>query len=255
MSKKKVQEQFGAHAASYATSEVHAQGASLAKLLELVEPQPDWHMLDVATGAGHTAAAFGPFVESVVATDITLEMLAQTEKLAGARQLANISTETADAEALPYDDASFDLVTCRIAAHHFADIPAFIRESARVLRPAGILAVVDNIVPQGPVGDYINAFEKLRDPSHERCWSREEWHEELEKAGFSIVAQQELVKTINFDFWAQRHENHLRAYLKAMLSQASAAVLEFLNPQFNSEAVTFDLREGVFICRKQARIK
>ena len=60
MNKSLVQQQFGAHAAAYATSSVHAKGASLGRLVELVRPQPSWQALDVATGAGHTAAAFAP---------------------------------------------------------------------------------------------------------------------------------------------------------------------------------------------------
>ena len=62
-----VREQFGAHANDYATSPVHAQGASLARLVELTKPQRDWTVLDVSTGAGHTALTFAPLVEQVTA--------------------------------------------------------------------------------------------------------------------------------------------------------------------------------------------
>ena len=68
-----VRSQFGASAAAYATSKVHAKGASLGRLVELVKPQRSWRALDIATGAGHTAAAFAPHVASVVASDITPE--------------------------------------------------------------------------------------------------------------------------------------------------------------------------------------
>ena len=74
MTKSLVQQQFGAHAAAYSTSTVHAKGASLARLVELVKPQPDWRALDIATGSGHTAAAFAPHVSRVTASDITGEM-------------------------------------------------------------------------------------------------------------------------------------------------------------------------------------
>ena len=97
-------------------------------------------MLDVATGAGHTALAFAPHVAKVTATDITEEMLAQAKKLAASRGLGNVKTVPAKAEDLPFPDMSFDLVTCRLAAHHFADVAAFAAEAFRVLipeRPAG----------------------------------------------------------------------------------------------------------------------
>ena len=104
-----VQQQFGAHAAAYATSAVHAKGASLARVVELVAPEPHWHALDIATGAGHMALAFAPHVANVVASDITPEMLAETAKLAAAQGHANIEIAHADAGALPFADASFDI--------------------------------------------------------------------------------------------------------------------------------------------------
>ena len=77
-----VQQKFGAAAADYAASTVHAKGESLARLVALVDPQHHWRVLDVATGAGHTALALAPHVEHVVASDITAEMLAEAGKLA-----------------------------------------------------------------------------------------------------------------------------------------------------------------------------
>ena len=71
MTKQQVQEQFGANAAAYVTSTVHAQGASLTRLVERVAPSPDWRILDVATAAGHTALAFAPYVATAVGLDLT----------------------------------------------------------------------------------------------------------------------------------------------------------------------------------------
>ncbi len=148
MTKEQVRAQFGTHADAYATSKVHAQGASLARLVELVNPQPHWHALDVATAAGHTAFIFAPHVADVVATDITPEMLPVAARVAGEKGITNVTLREADAEDLPFADATFDLVTCRIAPHHFPNISRFLAEAARVLRPGGVLAVVDNIVPR-----------------------------------------------------------------------------------------------------------
>ena len=106
------QQRFGRAAADYATSEVHAKGASLKRLVELTEPKSHWRVLDVATGAGHTALAFAPHVAKVTATDITEEMLREARKLAASRGLTNVRTLHAKAEDLPFPDASFDLVGC-----------------------------------------------------------------------------------------------------------------------------------------------
>ena len=98
-----VQQQFGANAAAYATSAVHAKGASLARLVELVKPGADWSALDIATGAGHTALAFAPHVREVIASDLTPEMLEEAAKLAASKGFANMTTAAADAERLRWE--------------------------------------------------------------------------------------------------------------------------------------------------------
>ncbi len=249
-SKKQVLEQFGANAEAYVSSVVHAKGASLARLVELLKPGPDWQVLDVATGAGHTAFALAPHVARVYATDITPQMLEQAQKLAAARELDNVVFETADAGELPYAGNRFDLVTCRIAPHHFADIPRFVAEATRVLRRDGRLALVDNVVPPGSVGDYINAFEKFRDPSHGRCLSLEAWIDIFKEAGLVIKWQETLAKRLDFSFWAQRHDPTMQAYLRAMLLEAGTAAVMMLDPQVTENGLNFRLVEGLIVGQK-----
>src|SRR4029079_1331899 len=190
MAKTLVQEQFGKTAAHYLTSKPHAKGKSLERLVELTARQKGWSVLDVATGGGHVAYTFAPHVGRVWATDITQEMLDQVKGEAEKRGLANGRTTYAKAEALPFEDSSFDLVTCRIAPHHFDSIPQFLSEVHRVLKPGAITAQVDNVVPAGSVGDYINAFERLRDPSHLRAWTMQEWRDALVAAKFTIEQEE-----------------------------------------------------------------
>jgi ubiquinone/menaquinone biosynthesis C-methylase UbiE len=147
LTKSLAQRRFGAAAADYVISEVHAKGASLKRLAELTEPKSHWRVLDVATGAGHTALAFAPHVAKVTANDVTEEMLAETRKLAKARDLANVRTLFAKAEDLPFPDASFDLVVCRLAAHHFDDVAGSTAEAYRVLMPGGTIGIVDTLAP------------------------------------------------------------------------------------------------------------
>src|SRR5215475_9026920 len=102
-----VQEQFGRNAAGYLTSKPHAQGKSLDRLVALTKPQPDWRVLDIATGGGHVAYAFAPHVARVWATDITAEMIELVRRLAKPFLAASVRTGYAKAEALSFDDASF----------------------------------------------------------------------------------------------------------------------------------------------------
>ena len=253
-----VMSQFGANAAKYATSSVHAKGSSLAMLVEMAMPQPDWFVLDVATGAGHTAHKFAPHVQHVWSTDLTPEMLVQSEKLASEKGLYNITYEIAAADALPYEDGKFDCVTCRIAPHHFPNVPAFVQEVARVLKPNGVFGLVDNIVPGGnkkkdqQAGEYVNAFEKLRDPSHHQCLDIYAWRRAFRNAGIQIINEDFHTKKMDFDPWADRmqvsDENKTR--LRAMLRQAPERVAAFLTPEFTGDRINFQLTEAVLIGRK-----
>jgi ubiquinone/menaquinone biosynthesis C-methylase UbiE len=187
-------------------------------------------------------------------------MLTVAADLAAEKALTNVSFKQADAEDLPYEAETFDLVTCRIAPHHFPDIQQFINEAARVLKPGGLLAVVDNIVPGthlhgkkarliNEAGAYVNAFEKLRDPSHGRCWSVNEWEHGFRQAGFTMQHQELLAKEMEFGSWAARMqvspEDTMR--LKAMLVQAPTAVADFLTPQISNDRITFRLTELIIV--------
>jgi len=249
MAKTLVQEQFGKTAQGYLTSKPHAQGKSLDCLVALTTPQKSWRMLDIATGAGHVAYAFAPHVARVWATDITDEMLDLVRSEAAKRELANVRTAYAKAEALPFEDASFDLVTCRIAPHHFDSIAEFLSEARRVLAPKGTFALVDNVVPAGSVGDYINAFERFRDPSHLRAWAMEEWRAALATAGFAVAHEEQLPKTMEFSTWAARHDATMQALLRSMLIEVTPDVRAVLAPEEKAGQFTFRLSEGMFIAK------
>jgi ubiquinone/menaquinone biosynthesis C-methylase UbiE len=265
MSKSLVQRQFGANAANYAASPVHAAGASLARLVELVKPQKHWRALDIATGAGHTAAAFAPHVASIVACDVTEEMLAEVQKLAAAKSLANIEITAADAEHLPFAGASFDLVTCRIAPHHFADVPAFLAESWRVLKSGGIFALVDNIAPDATTTPgfseaelrtaavRFNALEKVRDPSHARALTAGEWRELVAQTGLRIEHEELLPKPMGFEAWCRNTSVPAATVpkLEAMLRDAGPCLRAFLQPRPAGGGIEFILRELVLIGCKQ----
>jgi ubiquinone/menaquinone biosynthesis C-methylase UbiE len=250
MSKTAVQEQFGKTAAHYLTSKPHAKGKSLERLVELTAPKKDWRVLDVATGGGHVAYTFAPHVARVWATDITQEMLDQVKAEAAKRGLANVRTTYAKAEALPFEDESLDLVTCRIAPHHFDSIAEFLAEVHRVLKPGALAALVDNVVPAGSVGDYVNAFERLRDPSHLRAWTMEEWRAALKTAKLAVEQEEQIYKTMEFKSWAQRYDAIMQALLRAMLTQVTPEVKAVLDPQDAGGDFTFRLCEGLFIARR-----
>ena len=94
-----------------------------------------------------------------------------------------------------------------------------------------MVAVVDNVVPVGAVGDYVNAFERFRDPSHLRAWTMDEWREAIQAAGFAIGHEEQLYKNMEFKSWAGRHDANMQAFLRSMLALATPEVKATLEPK------------------------
>ncbi|MEH7332493.1 class I SAM-dependent methyltransferase [Neobacillus drentensis] len=203
--KKDVQGQFGKSADSYVSSSIHRKGKDLQKLVEMASLQGEEELLDIATGGGHTANAFAPFVKKVTAVDLTPEMLAAAENFIKGNGNQNVDFIIGDAENLPFPDESFDLVTCRIAPHHFPNVKRFINEVYRVLKPNGQFLLDDNVTPEEEEFDqFYNTIEKWRDYSHYRAWKKSEWLKMLELNSFEISEWHRFEKTFQFESWCNR---------------------------------------------------
>lgn len=182
---------FGQRASFYTTSAVHSDPEVLKRVVELSGAAAHWRALDVGTGTGHTALALAPHVKSVVAADLTPEMLDEGRKLAAAKKLANVTFQIADAHALPFPDGSFELVTCRRAAHHFSKIDTALAEMKRVLVPGGRLVIDDRSVAEDDFIDRaMNLLDTYHDPSHIREYRPSEWAALLTRHGFAVDAVQ-----------------------------------------------------------------
>ncbi len=197
--------QFGARAAAYLASAVHAQGADLEALAALVRGKTHAHVLDLGCGAGHVSFHVAPHVGDVVAYDLSPEMLAVVARAAAERGLRNIATTQGVAENLPFAEQSFDYVFSRFSTHHWRDFDAGLREVARVLKPGGMAAFVDGVSPGLPLLDtYLQAVEVLRDPSHVRNYSRAEWDAAIARAGLVPGAASQQRLRLQFAVWIER---------------------------------------------------
>ena len=180
---------FSARAAHYVTSATHADPSRLARIVELTAPQPAWRALDVGTGTGHTAFAFAPAVAWVTAVDLTEAMLKQAERVRKDRGYGNVELRVADVHHLPFADGTFDLVTCRRAAHHFSSIDLALVEMRRVLKPGGRLVIDDRRSPEDDEVDAIlHDLDSLHDHSHVRQYRATEWERMLTDRGFEVGA-------------------------------------------------------------------
>jgi SAM-dependent methyltransferase len=202
---RKVQAQFGASAAAYVTSPGHAGGDDLDTLLAWGRARGPGRVLDVATGAGHTALAFAGVARRVVACDLTEPMLRAARGLVAARGAVNVDCLASDVGALPFRDGAFDVVTCRIAAHHFADVPAALRQMARVLRPGGTLLVQDILGhDDAEASAFILEVERRRDPSHVRAYRAVEWKAFLRGVGLTVLHEAVVPKVRPWEEWTGR---------------------------------------------------
>lgn len=247
------QQRFDRFSDRYVQSKSHAYGPDLGRLLALADPQPGWHLLDVATGGGHTARTFGPYVGRVTLCDLAGRMLAAARAHLAEHRVAAAAVQ-AQAGALPFPAHTFELVTCRIAPHHFPDVPAFLRACARVLVPGGVLLLQDHVLPEQTLaGRYVDAFEKLRDPSHRRAYNQREWLEMVETAGLQVEHAEQVVRRHAFHDWAGRQDNSPEtvAMLEAMMAAAPPEVQSWLEPAgFGSPQAHFVNRHILVRARK-----
>jgi len=139
--------------------------------------------LDVATGGGHVARRLREAGIEVVTCDPAPGMHPDV---------------ICRAESLPFADEAFDVVVCRTAAHHFADLELAFRELARVSRDR--VLVVDTLF----MGTDVEEAERLRDPSHVRNRTEAEWRSLVEEAGLAIDEVRFLQSTFDFEAWLAR---------------------------------------------------
>ena len=254
VTKQAVKQQFGRHAEAFVTSAVHAKGADLAELVAWLQPCADDLVLDVATGGGHVANALASMTHQVVALDLTSPMLDAAKAHARTLGIDNILYMVGDAEQLPFVDGSFDVVTCRIAPHHFPHPERFVQEVARVLKPGGRFAITDNVVPEDPeTARFINKVERLRDVSHVRCAPVSEWKKWLEDAGMAVAREQTWTKTFEFESWVARTadtEEQRRAVAQFLLN-ADPDMAARVNLRITGDRVeSFAIEQWLALCIK-----
>jgi SAM-dependent methyltransferase len=172
-------------AEAYRESATHAAGDDLDLVIAWCEPAPGVTVLDVATGGGHVARRLREAGAKVVTVDTAPGMEPDV---------------IAPADHLPFADASFDAVACRIATHHFPDVLAAVKEMARVARER--VVICDNTF----TSESAEEADRLRDPSHVRNYGVAEWHSFFELAGLEVADEALMVRDTDFEDWLARTE-------------------------------------------------
>jgi SAM-dependent methyltransferase len=203
-------------AEGYRESEAHRSGRDLELFAEWAAGQT---VLDVASGGGHVARRLREAGSTVVTCDPAPGMKADV---------------LCHAEHLPFADGSFDIVTCRVAAHHFEDVAAALREMARV--SGGLLLVADNLF----VDEAGEEADRLRDPTHVRNYSEDEWRGLFANAGLDLEQFEREEKWVQLGPWLER---------AGCTGDEAARVRELLGDRIEDGKLRLD--RGIFKARKR----
>jgi ubiquinone/menaquinone biosynthesis C-methylase UbiE len=228
--KTQVQDYFSRTAESYVSSFSHKSGNDLHRLIELGEWDRHQQALDIATGGGHTALAVAPLVAQLTVSDLTPRMLEKARDYLTAQGVTNAQYVVADAEQLPFAAATFDRVTCRIAAHHFPNAAQAVQEVARVLKTGGIFLLIDCMAPSDPELDtFDNTVEKWRDASHGRSFTSAEWQTYFTQAGLQIEHLEFFRRTHHYDDWTLRAQlpKSEKAQLERFILESSPRIQKY----------------------------
>ena len=163
-----------------------ARAAELeAKVVRFVAPSGDERVLDSGSGAGALAFALAAHVGEVVAVDLVPELLEQGRRRA--ERFPNVSFVEGDATALPFERGEFDLAGSLRTLHHIRRPELAVAELARVTRLGGRVLVVDQLASVDPLVAFeLNAFERVRDPSHARTLADIDLRHLFEANGFVL---------------------------------------------------------------------
>jgi ubiquinone/menaquinone biosynthesis C-methylase UbiE len=225
-----VLDQYDSRAGAYLSSAVHAAGADLDAMTALVGGRPDAVVLDMGCGGGHVSFRLAPQVGKVVAVDLSNAMLETVAGEAARRGLRNIVTKRSAAEALPCPDASFDVVATRYSAHHWQGFGAGLAQMRRAAKPGALALFADVVSPGVALLDtWLQAMELLRDPSHVRNASLDEWQAALASNGFVVDGVTRYRLRLEFASWIARMRTpdvHVAA-IRSLQARAAAEVRDY----------------------------
>ena len=194
-----VKKSFSTQAEKFAT--YHMSKAEYTDyLIGRVNAKGDEKALEVAAGTCICGRALAPHVKEIVCLDLTDAMLKQGKKLAAQDNIQNITFVTGNAESLPFENESFDLVITRLSLHHFTDPEIPFNEMHRVLKKGGKLVIWDMVATTEELREINDRIETMRDSSHTRILSKAEF-EKLFENHFDLQTEETTYVPVNLQSW------------------------------------------------------
>ena len=213
-------------------------------LIEKIAANGTEHVLEVAAGTCICGRALAPFVKDITCLDLTEEMLAQGKRLAAESNIQNIMFQAGNAEALPYESESFDLVITRLSFHHFAEPEKPFQEMKRVLKKGGKLIVWDMEATEEPLRAIDDKIETMRDPSHTRILNRDKFEKMFEK-DFMLQCEESTLVPVNLKSWMEltnTPEDVQKEIVKLMKADPTGGAKTGFSPYLKDSQIYFDHR-------------
>lgn len=236
------------------------------KIIEFIKPEGPQGILDIASGTGEPGLSIATMLEGgkVVMTDIAEDMLAIAKENAVSRNIVNTETIVSDVSNLPFDNNSFDSISCRFGYMFFPDMQMAANEMNRVLKPSGKIAISVWNIPEknfwvtaimGTIKKHIDIPENPSGaPGMFRCCKPGLMKEIFEKAGFKNISEQEVTSSLNCGtldrYWSMMTEigapivtalskadNHLKEQIKNEVFEIVAQKYPGNNLQLDASAI------------------
>ena len=256
--KETVQKQFTKTADAFAKFVVRDTPEVLAEKVEFATPQPHELVLDVACGPGAFILAIAPRVSFAGGIDVTPEMLRHARHFQAEKQIANVVFACADAEQIPFPDASFDLVSCQHAFHHMTKPELVLKEMIRVTKIEGRLLILDPLAPESDSKfELFNRIEKLRDPSHTFSLRLTTLLSMFEEHGLEVLRQSLRRRQRSFNQWMRRAglEPGQKRYMttRKRLEESIPGDKAGFSARVDGDDIQIIHNEGMFLLRRQGQ--
>jgi SAM-dependent methyltransferase len=200
-----IRDEFTHQTESFARSPELSAAATLGALVEMVPSDDQARWLETACGPAIVGRAIAPGVASVHGVDLTPAMVEKARTEAAAAGLDNIDFSVGDATALDFDENSFDGAVNRFSLHHIPLPGRVLAEMARVVKPGGWIVLADHLTDSdGRAAAWHEEIERLRDPSHWACLTRERLLAAGDDAGLVLDAEQMVPLDLDFRQWLER---------------------------------------------------
>lgn len=239
----RIRQEFSRQAEAMSSATIFTDEQILTRIRDAAGLTRHMRVLDLACGPGIVSAALAHDAGDVMACDITPTMLTRTRRRCVDANISNVHCTIAQAEILPFANATFDAVVNRSALHHFSHPAAVINEMARVTKPSGRLVIVDVISSEDAEAAALhNALETLRDPSHVRMLPQSETLHHLTKAGIEIQSTLTWTNHREFDEWLRitNAPERIAPLRVVMQTLAKAGIEAGINLQPDGATVVFE---------------